>query len=213
MLLSPPSSSPLSSSALTPSSASPEFDIAIAGAGVAGLTLACALKDAGLKIALIEAQPREAGLEQRRAYAITLMSGRIFQGLGVWDEILPHISTFQQIRLADAEYPAVVNLRSEDLGAAELGYVGEHCVLVKALLDQLEGAESITWFCPAELKAADYQENSVELTLSIAGELQQVRSRFAGRGGWGAIARSAAGRHWHEGLAILAILCDCGDSP
>ena len=181
MVLSTPSSDHLPSSAPASNPCgfnSPEFDIAIAGAGVAGLTLACALKDAGLKIALIEAQPREVGLGQHRAYAITLMSGRIFQGLGVWDEILPHISTFQQIRLADAEYPAVVELRSEDLGAAELGYVGEHCVLVRALLDRLQGAESITWFCPAELKAVEYQKNSVELTLSIAGELQQVRSRL-----------------------------------
>jgi 2-octaprenyl-6-methoxyphenol hydroxylase len=91
---------------------------------------------------------------------------------------LPQISTFQQIRLADAESPAVVNLRSEDLGTSELGYVGEHCVLVKALLDKLQAAESITWFCPAELKAADYRADAVELTLSIAGELRRVRSRL-----------------------------------
>ncbi|MBD3881282.1 FAD-dependent hydroxylase [Phormidium tenue FACHB-886] len=155
-----------------------EFDITIVGAGIAGLTLACALKDTGLKIALIEANPREAGLTQRRAYAITLMSGRIFQGLGVWDDILPQISTFQQIRLADAEHPTIVNLQPEDLGTAELGYVGEHCVLVKALLDKLQDADSITWLCPATLQKADYLPDFVELTVSIDGQLQQVRSRL-----------------------------------
>jgi 2-octaprenyl-6-methoxyphenol hydroxylase len=175
MLSSP---SPISANFDSPALGSLDFDLAIAGAGVAGLTLACALKDAGLRIALIEAQPREAGLAQRRAYAITLMSGRIFQGLGIWDQVLPQISTFQQIRLADAESPAVVNLRSQDLGTAELGYVGEHCVLVQALLDKLQAAESITWLCPAELKTADYQADAVELTLSIAGELRQIRSRL-----------------------------------
>ena len=155
-----------------------DFDIAIAGAGIVGLTLACALKDAGLKVAIIEAKPREAGLSQRRAYAITLMSGRIFRGLGVWDQILPHITTFNQIRMADADYSTVVNLKPEDLGTDSLGYVGEHCVLVQALLDKLEGAD-ITWLCPAELVQIDYQTDAVALTLAIAdGTSQTVHTRL-----------------------------------
>jgi 2-octaprenyl-6-methoxyphenol hydroxylase len=155
-----------------------EFDIAIAGAGIVGLTLACALKDAGLKVALIEAKPREAGLSQHRAYAITLMSGQIFRGLGVWDEILPNITAFEQIHLADADWPAVVNLQPTDLGSEELGYVGEHAVLVKALLNTLESAEAIHWLCPAELMQANYQSDAVELMLEISGVQQTVRTRL-----------------------------------
>ncbi|NJR65084.1 MAG: NAD(P)-binding protein, partial [Leptolyngbyaceae cyanobacterium CRU_2_3] len=146
-----------------------DFDIAIAGAGIVGLTLACALKDSGLKIALIEARPRDAGLSQHRAYAITLMSGQIFRGLGVWSQISPHIATFDQIRLADAECSAVVNLQPEDLGTDELGYVGEHSVLIKALLEKLTDADKITWLCPAELVQTGYQPEAVDLTLSVSG--------------------------------------------
>jgi 2-octaprenyl-6-methoxyphenol hydroxylase len=152
------------------------YDVTIVGAGIVGLTLACALKDSGLRVALIESKPREAGLQQRRAYAITLLSGRIFQGLGVWSEILPKITTFQQIRLADADCPAVVNLQPQDLGTEELGYVGEHRVLVAALLQALENAENITWLCPAELLQAEYEDSATELTVSIAGEQQQIKT-------------------------------------
>jgi 2-octaprenyl-6-methoxyphenol hydroxylase len=134
----------------------PTYDLAIAGAGIAGLTLACALKDSGLRIALIEAKPKTAGLQQRRAYHLSLMTGRIFEGLGIWQNILPHITTFQQISLADADYPAIVNLRPEDLGTQNLGYVGEHCVLVRALLDALEDSEAVTWLCPAEVVGVEY---------------------------------------------------------
>lgn len=173
MLVAPSAS--LSSASLPPA---PCFDLAIVGGGIVGLTLACALKDTGLKIALIEAKPREAGLQFRRAYAITMMSSKIFAGLGVWDEILPQITTFQQIRLADEHCPAVVRLQPEDLGTEELGYVGEHHVIVQALLHRLEGAESISWICPADLQQADYQPDRVTLTLSIAGELQTVYTRL-----------------------------------
>nr|WP_263971792.1 FAD-dependent hydroxylase [Leptolyngbya ohadii] len=140
--------------------------------------MACALKDTGLKIALIEAKPREAGLQFRRAYAITLMSGKILAGLGVWDEILPQITTFQQIRLADENHPAIVRLQPEDLGSEELGYVGEHYVIVRALLNRLEGAESITWICPADVQEAEYEADRVTLTLSIAGETHTVQTRL-----------------------------------
>lgn len=153
-----------------------DYDVAIAGSGIVGLTLACMLKNSGLRIALIDAKPRATGLNQHRAYAITLMSGRIFAGLGIWNQILPQITTFRQIRLADENSAAVVNLRTEDLGTEELGYVGEHCVLVKALLDALEGAEAITWLCPAEVMQVNYQPDAAELTVSIRGELQQIRA-------------------------------------
>ncbi|MBW4651737.1 MAG: FAD-dependent hydroxylase [Kaiparowitsia implicata GSE-PSE-MK54-09C] len=138
------------------------YDVAIAGGGIVGLTLACALKHSGLRVALIEARPKIAGLHQHRAYAITLLTGRIFQGLGIWDEILPQITTFPTIRLADADCPAVVNLAPEDLGTAELGYVAEHPVLVRALLAMLEDADNVTWFSPAELLKVDPAEVSAQ---------------------------------------------------
>jgi 2-octaprenyl-6-methoxyphenol hydroxylase len=155
-----------------------DYDLAIVGGGIVGLTLACALKDSGLKIALIEAQPKLAGLDRRRAYAVTLMSGRIFNGLGVWQQILPHITTFRQIDLADARYPAVVHFQPQDLGTSALGYVAEHQVLLQALLDDLEGAAGITWLCPATVVGANYQSDYVELTLLVDGVEKQVQSRL-----------------------------------
>lgn len=170
---------PFPTSSPAPSSACPlTFDLAIVGGGIVGLTLACALKDTGLRIALIEAKPREAGLQFRRAYALTLMSGRIFQGLGVWNKILPQVTTFHQIRLADEQHPAVVNLQPQDLGTEELGYVGEHYVLVQALLHALEGANSITWFCPTSVQQATYKSDQVELTLSSNGSTQTAVARL-----------------------------------
>ncbi|XQQ07574.1 MAG: FAD-dependent hydroxylase [Leptolyngbya sp. IPPAS B-1204] len=158
------------------------YDVAIAGSGIVGLTLACMLKNSGLRIALIDAKPKTAGLSQRRAYAITLLSGRIFKGLGLWDQILPQIATFRQIRLADEHSSAVVNLQPADLGTEALGYVGEHGILVKALLDALEAAENITWFCPATVEQVRYQPDAAEVTLSL-GESpdqpkQQIRTRL-----------------------------------
>jgi len=158
-----------------------EYDVAIAGGGIAGLTLACALNGSGLRVALIEANPLTVGLAQRRAYALTLLTGRIFSGLGVWKAILPKISTFSQIRLADEHSSAVVNLQPNDLGlepgSAELGYVGEHGVLLRALQERLTGADYLTWYCPAALSHADYGSDRVTLTLADAETTQQITAK------------------------------------
>ena len=51
-----------------------DFDIAIVGGGIVGATLASALKDSGLKIAIIETQLPAAAAAKKQAYAITLLS-------------------------------------------------------------------------------------------------------------------------------------------
>jgi 2-octaprenyl-6-methoxyphenol hydroxylase len=155
-----------------------DFEVAIVGGGIVGLTLACALKDAGMRVALIEAKPREAGLQRERAYAVTLMSGKIFAGLGIWDQVLPQITTFRQIRLAEATCPAIVNLQPADLGTTALGYVAEHRVLLQALIDRLEGSESVSWLCPAQVIGVNYHPDCASITVSMDGVEQTIRTRL-----------------------------------
>jgi 2-octaprenyl-6-methoxyphenol hydroxylase len=156
-----------------------DYDITIVGGGIVGLTLACALQESGLKIALVEARPREVGLSQRRAYALTLLTGRIFSGLGIWQQILPQITTFDEIRLADANCPHVVNLCPADLGTHELGYVAEHRVLLNALFDKLDQThddQSLAWLCPAEVINVDYCGDRVDLTIAKDSALHQIKT-------------------------------------
>lgn len=153
-------------------------DVAIVGGGIVGLTLAIALQGSGLSVAVVEAQPREVGCSRRRAYHITLMSGRIFQGLGVWDTILPQVTTFQQIRLADEHHPAVVQLQPEDLGTPALGYVAEHGVLARALYNRLDQMNHVTWLCPATVTSVDYQTDQAMLHLSEGAPVPRIQARL-----------------------------------
>ena len=148
-----------------------DYDLAIVGGGIIGATLACALKDSGLRVALIERSPQSAAVAIGRAYAISLMSGRIFEGMGVWDKILPQINAFQQIRLSDADYPGIVQFSPQDLGTDRLGYGAEHRVLLTALQDSLRDCPNVSWLCPAEVVSADYQADAVEIEIVRRGEI------------------------------------------
>lgn len=166
------------SPALQPPNPSPlHCDIAIVGGGVAGTTLACALKNSGLNIILLDALSPTHAASRQQVYAISLLSGRIWDGIGVWEQILPKITTFHQISLTDSG-EAEVRFRQTDLGLDRLGYVAEHTPLLTTLQSFLKDAENVTCLSPAEVVNIEYQPDGVTISVQREGEMQTLRSRL-----------------------------------
>jgi 2-octaprenyl-6-methoxyphenol hydroxylase len=155
-----------------------DYDVVIVGGGIVGATLACGLKDSGLKVTIIESQPPELAIGRRQAYALTLQTGRILKQIGVWDDIINKITTFYQISLSDSDYPNVVKFLPQDLGTDELGYVGEHGVMLSAMYDFLEQCPNVSWQCPAILKSVNYDSDFVQIEIEKDGNSQQFYSRI-----------------------------------
>ncbi|HEY9690860.1 MAG TPA: FAD-dependent hydroxylase [Oculatellaceae cyanobacterium] len=166
--------SQLNNTVSTPQPTAPElsfdYDLAIVGGGIVGATLAAALKNSGLKVALIESQLHSAAVAKGRAYAISLLSGRIFEGIGIWQKILPQITTFNQVQISDADYAGVVHFQPQDVGTDGVGYAAEHRVLLTALQDYLKDCPNVSWLCPAEVISAEYQADGVELEVMQKGK-------------------------------------------
>lgn len=185
-----------------------DYDLAIVGGGIVGATLACALKDSGLKIVIIEAQPLEKATARRQAYALSLMSGRILDGIGVWEKILPQIGKFRNIRLSDANHPKVIKFNTTDLATDFLGYVGEHQVILTALQNFIANC-NINWLCPAQVMEVDYQKSSAILTINVEGEKRQIQTKLViGADGMRSQIRSQAGiktrgwKYWQSCLTF-----------
>ncbi|MGB3509216.1 MAG: FAD-dependent hydroxylase [Microcoleaceae cyanobacterium] len=171
-----------------------DYDLVIVGGGIVGTALACALKNSGLKVALIESQPKSVVAGRKLAYNLSLMSGRILDGIGVWQQILPNITTYRQISLSDGNYPRTVQFNPEDLATTGkkptptegLGYVGEHQVILTAMQEFLADCPQLTWLSPAEVLEVNYQRDFVEVelrrkdteNLSGGDETFTVRSRL-----------------------------------
>lgn len=155
-----------------------DYDLAIAGGGIIGLTLASALNNSGLKVVVIEAKPQSVAAAKGQAYAVHLLSGRIFAGIGVWDEILPQIAHFSHVQLTDADYSQAVNFETTDLGTEVLGYVAEHQALLEPLQDFVKKCENISYLCPAEVLETRYQPSGVEISLQMDGEIKTIRTRL-----------------------------------
>jgi 2-octaprenyl-6-methoxyphenol hydroxylase len=142
-----------------------DYDIAIVGGGIIGNTLAVALQNSGLRVVSIESQVESVSISKGRAYAISILSGQIFAGYGIWEQVLPQVTQFSQIQISDADYAGVVRLYPQDLGTTALGYAASHEVLLTALQAKLHSATNITSMCPAQVIDVDYTDKLAEILI------------------------------------------------
>lgn len=155
-----------------------DYDVVIVGGGLVGATLACALKDSGLQVALLESKPQSDAVARGQAYHINLLSSRIFDGIGVWDHMRSGVNPIAQIQLSDASYATTVQFVPQDLGTDILGYVAEHRVLLEALQSALSKCTHVTYLCPATLVNTIADAEGVTLEVLQAGAIQKLRTRL-----------------------------------
>ena len=144
-----------------------------------GATLACALAECGLRVAVIEATPPgdDAGVAtDPRVVAITRASQRILAHLGVWDAIAARrVSPFREMRVWDASGSGAIHFDAADLGEATLGYIVENNVIQAALWARMQQHANLTLVCPATVQtlhvAADHARVGLEDGRSLTAAL------------------------------------------
>ncbi len=187
------------------------YDIVIVGAGMVGATLACALRDSGLRIAVVEARrPRRswpAGSVDLRVSAISAASERIFRALGVWPAMEARgVSPFLEMHVWDAGGRGEIHFDSADLGTPRLGHIIENRVIQAALLEGMDEAANLELICPAAIESFQHTSGGLRLQLSDGAELQTAL--LVGADGGGSRVRELAGlatRGWsYEQQAVVA---------
>ena len=136
-----------------------DYDLVIAGGGMVGSTLACALRDADLKIALLESAPLERirpGEEtDLRVSAVNRASQRIFAAVGAWSGMTAwRVSPFRDMRVWDAGGFGQIHFDSATLGEPLLGWIIENRVIQYALLERVRQLPAVDLLCPAALETA-----------------------------------------------------------
>ncbi len=142
-------------------------DITIIGAGIAGLTTACALaQKTRLSIAIIDTKPLAQTWQpdsyHHRVSAIALSSKRIFQNIGAWQHIASHrISPFNRITVWDNASSAEVSFRAAEVGEAQLGYILENNLMQDALLSCLQQLPQVIIHASTTLDMSQLQHSKL----------------------------------------------------
>lgn len=119
------------------------FDFVIAGAGVAGLSLAASLKQAlGRAAKTLVVDPRLGQREGRdRAVAIAPGSRRLFERIGAWDAIAPLAEPILHMAIMDGgvrDAVRPVQMRFDEIDGEPLAHMAMNDDVVSSLLDRCE---------------------------------------------------------------------------
>jgi 2-octaprenylphenol hydroxylase len=139
------------------------FDVVIIGAGIAGASLAVALSDEGLSIALVEAQalgatalPLATSLcdFDPRVSALTPRSSEFLQQLGAWEAIEAYRHcAYHHMTVWDGEGTGQIEFDRAEVGATKLGNIVENRAIVHALHARISGAADISVMSPVALQS------------------------------------------------------------
>jgi 2-octaprenyl-6-methoxyphenol hydroxylase len=164
--------------------ASSAVDVAIVGGGMVGASLALALLDTGISVLLVEGTAPGSRLQpsfDERTTALGNASRRIFQALGVWDDIAREAAAIRTIHVSEAGRFGFARLRAEEQGIEAFGYVVPNRVIGAALWSRLQtgsAAGSLILRMPARPEGVEITPEGVRLdVLPDSGP----RERFSAR--------------------------------
>jgi len=171
-----------------------QYDVLIAGGGMVGGTLACALGGSGLKVGVIE--PQAAAVEQDhglRVSAISLASQTVFENVGAWAGMrAQRVAPVEAMRIWEGS--SILNFDSADIGEPCLAWIIENSVMVAALSARMRQFPNIEIMSPARLATAHFSEERVSVRMEDGRELQA--KLLIGADGADSRVRRAAGIDW-----------------
>ena len=173
-----------------------DYDLIIAGGGMVGSTLACALGQAGFSVALVEtrAPTRDWPSDEvdLRVSALTRASQQILQNLGVWQRMCSlRVSPYREMRVWDATGSGTIHFDSAAIGEPDLGHIVENRVTQLALWERLEQLNTVARLCPAAVTALEHGPQGPRAVIEDGREIQArlvvaadgARSRVRGLAG------------------------------
>ncbi|MES9875005.1 MAG: UbiH/UbiF/VisC/COQ6 family ubiquinone biosynthesis hydroxylase [Candidatus Sedimenticola sp. 6PFRAG7] len=139
-------------------------DVLIAGGGMVGSALGCALAQEGFKVAVVELrEPMQDWPDEEvdlRVSALTRASQQMLQNLGAWERMSQmRISPYRGMRVWDAGGSGSISFDAAEIGEPDLGHIVENRVTQLALWERLGTLETAQRICPDSIKRIERQES------------------------------------------------------
>ena len=153
-----------------------KVDIAIVGGGLVGGSIARALCESGLSIALVEPRsPRPvpaAGFDSR-IYALNPRSVRCLEGWGVWPRLVQErVTPVQEMLVFGDDGKSKLEFSAYRNGVCELAAIVEESNLQQALAGSLNGQANLVLLSGVECLNANWMESAAVLALANGTELE-----------------------------------------
>lgn len=158
-----------------------QYDILILGGGLVGASLACALGERGLRVAVVEAVALKSDQQpsyDERSIALAQGTKRIFEAMGLWEALRPGVTPIHTIHSSDRGRFGFTRLRREEEGVEALGYVAPARVLGAVLGPRLEALDSVDLYCPARLTDFSLDATGASATIEQDGNTKTIQGQL-----------------------------------
>jgi 2-octaprenyl-6-methoxyphenol hydroxylase len=157
------------------------YDIVVAGGGMVGASLALAIAPLGLRMAVVEPVARDADAQPSfddRTTALSRSSQRMFEAMGLWDDIVAAATPITRIHVSDQGRFGLSHIDAEEQRVEALGYVVINRVLGSVIQSALTAVAGPEILCPARIVAAETGPDCVRVTVEADGTTRQLGCRL-----------------------------------
>jgi len=146
-----------------------DADVIIVGGGMVGLALACALKDSGLHIVVIErmeAQVRYSLGRDCRVSAIVQGNKHNLAGIGIWQYLQDDAEPIRAMRVWDDQEAGGIRFDAAEINEQAMGYLIENAVMQAAMQRAMLDSDDVEYLYPAEITGLEWFAERVQVSLS-----------------------------------------------
>jgi len=171
-----------------------KVDVLIVGGGLAGLSLAVALRKTRLSVALVEGRsperPPSSGWDAR-VYAVSPANAALLGSIGVWQHIdVARLTAVEEMEIR-GDAGGRINFSAYDAGTDALAWIVEASAMQYELWESAKRQANLVLICPARPEKLEFDENAATLALADGRNIEaQLVVAADGADSW---TRAAAG--------------------
>lgn len=149
-----------------------EFDVAIVGGGLAGLSLAVALSTSRLTVAVVEGRaPTVPAGWDTRIYAVSPANARFLDEIGIWQHLdVSRVAAVERMEIC-GDAGGRLDFSAYDSGVDELAWIMEASLIQRELWETTKRQGNISLFCPVRPQALTFAADRATLGLDDGGTL------------------------------------------
>jgi ubiquinone biosynthesis UbiH/UbiF/VisC/COQ6 family hydroxylase len=144
-----------------------QFDLIIVGGGLAGASLALALRESRLRIALVDSQPpRRPEAWDARIYAISPANAAFLELIGAWRHLDSARMAPIRAMQVHGDGTGRLDFSAFETGVSELGWIVESSLMACEFWESAKRQANLTLFCPASPDHLEFRHDAAVLRLN-----------------------------------------------
>ncbi len=168
-------------------------DVIVVGGGMVGLSLACALAEAGITSIVVDAADPDQVVQAEfdgRATAIAFAPYKMLTSIGVWPHLASDAEPITEIRVSDGRVgpgarrasasPLLLHFDHRELDHEPFGFIVENRHILGGLMAEARSRPEISLYAPARVETLDRGRARVEVEFTT-GSGTKFEKRLRGR--------------------------------